>query len=92
MTLQVIGPGGVAPTAPGARGPGGVAGSGPGRPGRPQAYQQQPPQQQASAPILPPANPEAVQQLMAMGFDREQAARALQATGNDVNAAIALLV
>ncbi len=41
---------------------------------------------------LPQPSPEALQQLEAMGFDRVRATRALQQTGNDVNAAIAMLV
>lgn len=51
--------------------------------GRHQAQQQQ---------QLPPPSQEGIAQLAAMGFDVNRAAQALQQTGNDVNAAIALLV
>ncbi len=45
-----------------------------------------------SAPGLPPPSPEAVQQLVAMGFSEGEAARALQLANNDVQAAIGLLL
>jgi len=51
-----------------------------------QAPQQQQQQQ------LPQPSPEGLAQLAAMGFDEMRAAQALQAAGNDVNDAIALLV
>lgn len=47
---------------------------------------------QAQQQQLPPPDQEGVAQLAAMGFDETRAAQALQQTGNDVNAAIALLV
>lgn len=53
----------------------------------------QPQAPRAPAPAaLPPPSPEHLQQLMAMGFDRSRAERALQQTNNDINQAIALLV
>ena len=47
---------------------------------------------QASAPALPAASPEAVQQLVAMGFDPQRAAAALQQSHNDVQAALTYLL
>ena len=47
---------------------------------------------QASAPSLPAASPEAVQQLVAMGFDPTRAAAALQQSHNDVQAALTYLL
>jgi hypothetical protein len=55
---------------------------------RPAAQQQQ----QPAAARLPQASAEAVQQLVAMGFEHQQAARALQQVNNDVQAAIGLLL
>ncbi|KXZ43540.1 hypothetical protein GPECTOR_87g402 [Gonium pectorale] len=46
----------------------------------------------ATAPHLPPPSREAVEQLVAMGFAEAEAARALQLAGNDVQAAIGLLL
>lgn len=43
-------------------------------------------------PQLPEPSPEAVQQLVAMGFDAARAAQALQHSGGDVQAAIQFLV
>mmetsp|Transcript_8456 Transcript_8456/g.14505 ORF Transcript_8456/g.14505 Transcript_8456/m.14505 type:complete len:279 (+) Transcript_8456:150-986(+) len=60
---------------------------------RPGAGHGNPGQVQAPAMRAPPApSPAALEQLMAMGFSEGQAAPALVATGNDVQAAIALLV
>jgi hypothetical protein len=42
--------------------------------------------------VLPAASPEALQELLAMGFSRERAVQALQQAGNDLQTAIALLV
>lgn len=47
---------------------------------------------QASAPALPAASPEAVQQLVAMGFDPQRAAAALQQSHNDLQAALTYLL
>lgn len=48
--------------------------------------------QPAPGARLPQPSAEAVQQLVAMGFEHQQAARALQQTNNDVQAAISLLL
>ena len=55
---------------------------------QPGLAQQQQQQQRAPAP----PSPEAVAQLVAMGFDAGAAGEALRATHNDVQAAIGLLV
>ncbi|KAA6420151.1 MAG: hypothetical protein FRX49_09814 [Trebouxia sp. A1-2] len=47
---------------------------------------------QASAPALPAASPDAVQQLVAMGFDPSRAAVALQQSHNDVQTALTYLL
>ena len=47
---------------------------------------------QASAPALPEASPDAVQQLVAMGFDPSRAAAALQQSHNDVQTALTYLL
>ena len=47
---------------------------------------------QASAPALPEASPDAVQQLVAMGFDAATAAAALQQSHNDIQTALTLLL
>ena len=47
---------------------------------------------QASAPALPAASPDAVQQLVAMGFDPTRAAAALQQSHNDVQTALTYLL
>ncbi len=47
---------------------------------------------QASAPALPAASPDAVQQLVAMGFDPNRAAAALQQSHNDVQTALTYLL
>lgn len=44
------------------------------------------------APHLPPPSPEAVEQLVAMGFGAAESERALQLANNDVQAAIGLLL
>ncbi len=69
--------------------PGSAAGQGAGGPAR---GAPRPAPQQPAAPRLPQASAEAVQQLVAMGFEHQQAARALQQTNNDVQAAIGLLL
>jgi hypothetical protein len=46
----------------------------------------------AGGGVLPAASPEALQELLSMGFSREQAVHALQQAGNDLQTAIALLV
>ena len=46
----------------------------------------------ASAPQLPEVDPQALEQLIAMGFDRDIAAQALQQNHNDVSAALTFLV
>ncbi|KAL3161067.1 hypothetical protein ABBQ38_009450 [Trebouxia sp. C0009 RCD-2024] len=47
---------------------------------------------QASAPALPEASPDAVQQLVAMGFDAARAAAALQQSHNDIQTALTFLL
>lgn len=47
---------------------------------------------QASAPALPAASPDAIQQLVAMGFDPIRAGAALQQSHNDVQAALTYLL
>ena len=47
---------------------------------------------QANAPPLPQPAPQALQQLVAMGFDQAQATRALQTSNNDVQMALAQLL
>lgn len=47
---------------------------------------------QASAPALPEASSEGVQQLVAMGFDATRAAAALQQCHNDVQTALTFLL
>ncbi|KAF6266496.1 hypothetical protein COO60DRAFT_1697105 [Scenedesmus sp. NREL 46B-D3] len=46
----------------------------------------------AGGGVLPAASPEALQELLSMGFSREQAVQALQQAGNDLQTAISLLV
>ena len=48
----------------------------------------------AGAQLPPAPNPEAVEQLVAMGFDAERAARALQVTSppNNIDQAVSLLI
>ncbi|KAK9867419.1 hypothetical protein WJX84_003613 [Apatococcus fuscideae] len=46
----------------------------------------------ASAPQLPEVSHEALEQMAAMGFDRDIAAQALQQNNNDVSAALTFLV
>lgn len=69
----------------GLQGGGGALGAGAGGGGRGPAGA-------AAAAALVEASPEAVEQLLAMGFERGAVVRALQASGNDVQAAIALLL
>lgn len=47
---------------------------------------------QASAPALPAASAEAVEQLVAMGFDQARAAAALQQSHNDIQTALTFLL
>lgn len=47
---------------------------------------------QASAPALPAASPEAIEQLVAMGFDQGRAANALQRSHNDIQTALTMLL
>ena len=47
---------------------------------------------QASAPALPEASGDAVQQLVAMGFDPARASAALQQSHNDVQTALTYLL
>ena len=49
-------------------------------------------QASASAPALPDASPDAVQQLVAMGFDPARAAAALQQSHNDIQTALTYLL
>lgn len=46
----------------------------------------------SQAQVLPDASPEALEQLVAMGFDSSQAELALRQSRNDVQAALATLL
>ena len=69
---------------PGRRGGRGFA---PQPPHHQQQQQQPPPPQQHQQPQFQPPSPEAIEQLTAMGFERDAVVRALSATDNNVEAA-----